>query len=122
MADTQELRTAPRIHVYSRSSFDDTVEHGLIVDISETGACLTMRKDTPLFKDVDPEQSASSYGCLQLNIFHPDDSFEHGLDINANIAWLDHEYSNDRNSGWSFCGCRSGGAFHAGDGDRRGGL
>jgi len=96
MADIQELRTAPRIHVYSLSSIDDNVEHGLVIDISETGACLTISKDTPLFKDVDPEQSASSYGCLQLNIFHPDYSLEDGLNINAYIAWLDHEYSKDR--------------------------
>ena len=96
MADRQELRTAPRISVYSRSSADDNVEHGLVIDISETGAGLTIPKDTPLFKDVDPEQSASGYGCIRLNIFHPDYSLESGLNINANIAWLDHEYSKDR--------------------------
>ena len=96
MADIQELRTAPRISVYSRSSDDDNVEHGLVIDISETGAGLTIPKDTPLFKDVEPEQSASSYGCIRLNIFHPDYSLESGLNINANIAWLDHEYSKGR--------------------------
>jgi len=96
MADIQERRTAPRIDVYSRSSVDENVEHGLVIDISETGACLLVPKDTPLFKDLDPEQSASSYGCLRLNIFHPDYSLEHGLNISANITWLDHEYSKDR--------------------------
>jgi hypothetical protein len=96
MADRQELRTAPRISVYSRSSADDNVEHGLVIDISETGAGLTVSKDTPLFKDVDPEQSASGYGCIRLNIFHPDYSLESALNINANIAWLDHEYSKGR--------------------------
>ena len=96
MADIQELRAAPRIHVYSRSSFDDDVEHGLVIDISETGAGLTVSKDTPLFKDVDPEQPASGYGCLHLNIFHPDYSLENALSISANIAWLDHEYSKGR--------------------------
>ena len=96
MADIQELRSAPRIDVYSRSSVDDDVEHGLVIDISETGAGLTISKDTPLFKDVDPEMSASSYGCLHLKIFHPDYNLEHGLNINADIAWLDHEYSKGR--------------------------
>ena len=96
MADIQELRTAPRFNVYSRSSDDDNVEHGLVSDISETGACLTLPKDTPLFKGEDPEQSASSYGCLRLNIFHPDYAIEHSFDINTNIAWLDHEYSKKR--------------------------
>ena len=96
MADIREHRTAPRIHVYSRSSVDDSVEHGLVLDISETGACLTISKDTPLFKDVDPEQSASSYGCLHLKIFHPDQSLDYGLDINTNIAWLKHGYSKKR--------------------------
>jgi len=96
MADIQELRTAPRISVYSRSSVDDNVEHGLVIDISETGAGLTISKDTPLFQDIDPEKSASSYGCLRLKIFHPDYDLEHGLNINANIARLDHEYSKGR--------------------------
>jgi len=96
MADRQELRASPRIDCYSHSRVDDDVEHGLVIDISEIGAGLTVPKDTPLFKDVDPEQPASSYGCLRLNIFHPDHSLEHGLNINANIAWLDHEYSKDR--------------------------
>jgi hypothetical protein len=96
MADIKELRTAPRIDVYSRSSVDDNVEHGLVVDISKTGAGLTISKDTPLFKDVNPEQPASSYGCLRLNIFHPDHSLEYALNISANIAWLDHEYSKGR--------------------------
>ena len=96
MADIQERRTTPRIDCYSRSSVDDNVEHGLVIDISETGAGLLISKDTPLFKDLNPEQSASSYGCLRLNIFHPDYSLEDGLNISANIAWLDHEYSKDR--------------------------
>ena len=96
MADRQELRTRPRIDCYSRSRFDDDVEHGMVIDISEIGAGLTLPKDTPLFKDVDPKQSASSYGCLRLNIFHPDYSLEHGLNVTANIAWLDHEYSKHR--------------------------
>ena len=96
MAEIKENRTAPRFHVYSRSSVDDKVEHGLVMDISETGAGLTIPKDTPLFKDVNTGQSASSYGCLRLNIFHPDESLENGLNLSANIAWLDHEYSRDR--------------------------
>jgi hypothetical protein len=96
MADIQEHRATPRISVYSRSSVDDNVEHGLVIDISETGAGLTIPKDTPLFKDVDPEQPASSYGCLHLNIFHPDYSLEYGLNLSANVAWLDHEYSKGR--------------------------
>ena len=96
MADIQERRTAPRIDCYSRSSIDDNVEHGLVIDISETGAGLLISKDTPLFKDLNPEQSAGSYGCLRLKIFHPDYSLEDGLNISANIAWLDHEYSKDR--------------------------
>jgi len=96
MADMQDLRTAPRFDVYSRSSVEDNVEHGLVVDISATGAGLTIPKDTPLFKDVDPGKSASSYGCLRLKIFHPDYALEHGLNIKADIAWLDHEYSKVR--------------------------
>lgn len=96
MAVTKDLRSAPRINVFSRSSADDSVEHGLVVDISETGAGLTIPKNTPLFKGVDPEKPASSYGCLRLNIFHPDYSLEQGLNITANIAWLDHEYSKNR--------------------------
>ena len=96
MADIQEHRAAPRIDCYSRSMSDDNVECGLVIDISETGAGLTVPKDTPLFKDADPEQAADSYGCLHLNIFHPDYSEDNSLTINANIAWLDHEYSKDR--------------------------
>jgi hypothetical protein len=96
MADIQERRSAPRIDCYSRSNFDENVEHGIVIDISETGACLLISKDTPLFKDLNPEQSASSYGCLLLNIFHPDQSLEDGLNISVNIIWLDHEYSKDR--------------------------
>ncbi len=96
MADRQELRSAPRVTCYSRSMVDENVEHGLVIDISETGAGLTISKGSPLFKDVDPEQSASSVGCLRLNIFHPDYTLENGLNINAKLAWLDHKYSKDR--------------------------
>jgi len=96
MADIQERRITPRIDCYSRSNLDDNVEHGMVIDISETGAGLLISKDTPLFKDLNKEQSASSYGCLRLYIFHPDYSLEDGLNISANIAWLDHEYSKDR--------------------------
>ena len=96
MAELQEHRAAPRIDCYSRFSGDENVDHGLVIDISETGAGLTLSKDTPLFKDNDPEQSADSYGCLRLNIFHPDYALDQGLNINANIAWMDHEYSKDR--------------------------
>ena len=96
MANTQERRTAPRIDCYSRSDADINVEHALVIDISETGAGLLISKDTLLSRDLNQEQSASGYGCLRLNIFHPDYSLEDGLNINANIAWLDPEYSKDR--------------------------
>ena len=93
MTDLQERRNSPRIDCYSRSTVDDNVEHGLVVDMSETGAGLLIPKNTPLFKDLDPDQAVSSFGCLRLNIFHPDDSLENSLDISTNIAWLDQEYS-----------------------------
>ena len=96
MADKQELRAEPRIDCYSRSMADENVEHGLVIDISQTGAGLTVSKDTPLFRDADPAQSAAGYGCLRLNIFHPDYALENSLNINANIAWLDREYSKHR--------------------------
>ena len=96
MTEIQENRAAPRIDCYSSSRADVNVECGLVIDISETGAGLTIPKDTPLFKEVDPEQPVSSYGCLQLHVFHPDYSSEYSLDISANIAWLDHGYSKDR--------------------------
>ena len=96
MADIQELRAVPRIDCYSRAMSDDNVECGLVIDISETGAGLTIPKNTPLFKHADPEQAADSYGCLNLNIFHPDYSLENSLNISATIAWIDHEYSKDR--------------------------
>ena len=96
MADSQEHRASPRIDCYSRFGGNENVEHGLVIDISETGAGLTLSKDTPLFKDVDPGQSADSYGCLRLSIFHPDYTLDQGLNIDANIAWMDHEYSKDR--------------------------
>jgi len=96
MADIQELRASPRFDCYSRSMLDDNVEHGLVIDISETGAGLTISKNTPFFMDADPKQSANNYGCLHLNIFHPDYSIENSLNIKADIAWLDHEYSKER--------------------------
>ena len=96
MAERQELRASPRIDCYARSMSDDNVECGLVIDISEIGAGLTIPKGTPLIKDVDPKQAANSYGRLRLNIFHPDYSSENSLNINATIAWLDHEYSKDR--------------------------
>jgi len=96
MADIKERRKSPRIHCYSRSLEDENVEHGLVVDISETGACLLVSKDTSLFKDLNTEQEASSYGCVRLNIFHPDYSLEDGLNIRADITWLDNKSSKDR--------------------------
>jgi hypothetical protein len=96
MADKMERRKSPRINCYSRSIEDENVEHGLVVDISETGACLLILKGTSLFKDLNPDQKASSYGCLRLNIFHPDYSLEEGLNIKAEITRLDNKYSKDR--------------------------
>ena len=96
MADMKEHRAVPRIDCYSRSMSDNDVECGMVVDISETGAGLTIPKDTPLLKGVDAGQETGSHGCLHLNIFHPDFTEENSLDINADIAWLDHEYSKDR--------------------------
>lgn len=96
MAEIKERRRSPRTSCYSRSINDENVEHGLVVDISETGACLLISKDAILFKDLNPEQSASSHGCLRLNIFHPDYSLEDGLNISADIVWLDNKYSKDR--------------------------
>jgi hypothetical protein len=93
MTELQERRNAPRIDCYSRSTLDDSVEHGLVVDMSETGAGLLIPKNTPLFKDLDPDQPVSNFGCLRLTVFHPDDSLENSLNISTNIAWLDHEYS-----------------------------
>ena len=96
MADMQELRAAPRFNCYSLSTSDDNAECGLVIDISETGAGLTISKDTPLFMDADSKQSENNYDCLYLNIFHPDYEIENSLNIKANIAWLDSEYSKDR--------------------------
>ena len=93
MTDLQERRNTPRIDCYSRSTIDESVEHGLVVDMSETGAGLLIPKNSPLFRDLDPDQPVSGFGCLRLNIFHPDDSLEDSLEISTNIAWLDHEYS-----------------------------
>ena len=93
MANTQERRFAPRIDCYSRSKANDDIEHGMVLDVSKTGACLLIPKDTPLFKGSNPDQSPESYGCLRLNIFHPDFSLEDGLDVNAEIVWLNHDYS-----------------------------
>ena len=96
MADVKELRAVPRIDCFSRARFDENVECGLVIDISNTGAGLTIAKDTDFFKDVDPQQAADSHACLRLNIFHPDYPSENSLNIDANIAWLDQEYSKDR--------------------------
>ena len=93
MANSPERRTAKRIDCYSLSKFNDDIEHGMVIDISQTGACLLMPKDTPLFKDATPEQSPESYGCLRLNIFHPDFSLEEGLNVRADIVWINHDYS-----------------------------
>ena len=96
MADTQEHRISPRIDCYSRSKVSNDVEHGLVINISKTGACLLIPKSTPLFNGSTPEQSPSDYGCLRLNIFHPDYSLEDGLNIDAEIVWLNHDYSDNR--------------------------
>ena len=93
MVNSQERRIDRRIDCYSRSKANDDIEHGMVIDISKTGACLLIPKDTPLFKDSSPEQPAESYGCLRLNIFHPNYSLEEGLDISADIVWINHDYS-----------------------------
>ena len=89
MAEIQENRAVPRIDCYSCSMADVNVECGLVIDISETGAGLTI-------PEVDPGHPAGRYGCLHLNVFHPDYSSENRLDIRASIAWIDDEYSKDR--------------------------
>jgi c-di-GMP-binding flagellar brake protein YcgR len=96
MATIKERRRSPRINCYSRSIDDENVEHGIVVDISETGACLLILKGSSLFKYLNSDQEESSYGSLRLNIFHPDLSLEDGLNIKADIARLDNKYSKDR--------------------------
>ena len=93
MANAQERRGGARIDCYSRSKDNDEIEQGMVIDISNTGACLLIPKDTPLFKDSDPEQFPESYGCLRLNIFHPDYSLEESLNVRADIVWINHDYS-----------------------------
>ena len=96
MADIKEQRAVPRIDCYSRSEFDENVEHGLVLDISQNGAGLTLLKNAHLLKHMGLDQLADSSDCLRLNIFHPDYPLENSLNINAHIAWLDHKYSNSR--------------------------
>ncbi len=96
MAVIKERRRSPRINCYSRSIDDENVEHGIVIDISETGACLLILKGSSLFKYLNSDQEASSYGSLRLNIFHPDLSLEDGLNIKAEIIRVDNKYSKDR--------------------------
>lgn len=94
MSDIQERRNVKRIDCYDQTLRNTDVEHSLVVDISNEGAGLLLQKEISFFRTAKNSKPDLS-GNVHLNIFHPDSSLEKGLSINAEIIWIDSEYSGD---------------------------
>ena len=105
MSDKQERRSAHRVDCFDHSLLDDCIEHSLVVDVSDTGAGLLLHKEKGFFDDETRESNHKPSDNVHLIIFHPERSLEKGLRIDAEICWVDEDYSSDhRKIGVRFTG------------------
>lgn len=95
MNDKHERRSVKRIDCYDHALQDIDIEHSLVVDIGEGGAGLLLEKQKTFFFNIEDKNRPIIAGNVHLTIFHPDKSLEDGLSINAEIVWVDHDYSSD---------------------------
>jgi hypothetical protein len=95
MTDKQERRSVKRIDCYNRTIFNDEIEHSLVVDINNEGAGLLLLKEQSLFKDDKKESRPVISGNVHLTIFHPDMPIQEGVSINAEVIWVNYDYSSD---------------------------
>jgi hypothetical protein len=94
MSDKQERRSLKRIDNFDRTLLNNKVEHSLVTNISNEGAGLLVLKDHIFFHDEVDHPHITS-GDVRLVIFLPDSSLDDGLNIDATIAWVDDDYSED---------------------------
>lgn len=93
MPNKQERRSVKRIDCYNRSIRNDEVEHSLLVDINNGGAGLLLLREQSLFPRDKTKQNPDISGDVNLTIFHPDISLHEGISVDANVVWVDYDYS-----------------------------
>ncbi|MCW9014070.1 MAG: PilZ domain-containing protein [Gammaproteobacteria bacterium] len=94
MANTSERRTETRINCMGEPVDNaQLVAHSLIVDVTCKGAGLLVLKE---------HQALTGNICLK--VLHPDFSTIDAFDVNAEVIWVDEDYSSDhRKVGIQFC-------------------
>ena len=85
MSNSVERRTTERVSNIDNLDKDlNAVKHSLVIDISPDGAGLLVLKNIEEIS-----------GNIYLNILKPDLSSLSGFDIDAEVIWVDEEYSSD---------------------------
>ena len=84
MSETTERRTQNRVNCMGQSIDVKTIEHSLIVDVTCQGAGLLILKNLPTIS-----------GNICMKVLHPDFSNIDAFDVNAEIIWVDEDYSDD---------------------------
>ena len=97
MSEHKERRSLNRIDCFNRTILNDSIEHGLVVDINNEGAGLLLPKDQSLFRNDGTVENSGIAGNVRLTIIHPDMPVQNGISFDAEIVWVDKEYSDDRN-------------------------
>ena len=96
MAEHKERRSLNRIDCFNRTLLNDDIEHVLVVDINNEGAGLLIPKDQSLFRNEGTVEHGGIAGNVRLTILHPDMPVQNGISIEAEIIWVDDDYSEDR--------------------------
>lgn len=96
MTEHKERRSLKRIDCFNRSILNDNIEHGLVVDINNEGAGLLLPKDQSLFRNDGTVEHSGITGNVRITLLHPDMPVQNGISVDAEIVWVNDEYSNDR--------------------------
>ena len=85
MSNSVERRTTERVsNIFNLDKDQNAVKQSLIIDISPDGAGLLVLKNIEEIS-----------GNICLNILQPDLSRLSGFNIDADVIWVDEEYSGD---------------------------
>lgn len=103
MPDKQERRSAKRIDCFHHAITNTEIEHSLVIDISSEGAGILLKKKKSFFRAEDTSDHPDISSGVHLTIFHPDISLHEGASIDAEVRWVDDDYSgHHRKIGVSF--------------------
>jgi hypothetical protein len=95
MTEQRERRRVKRIDSFDHTILSNKIEHSLVVEITREGGGLLIVKEHSLFRDEKPEKCDLIKGKVHLTILHPDSPLPNESRIEAEVIWVDHEYSDD---------------------------